>query len=448
MYERLLRQPFMSRTGVVACDAEALVAAMCEFERALARVEERAGLLPAGTATTIADQLRVTAFDIDAIAAAAADGGNAAIPFVAQARAMLPAEARAGLHRGATSQDVIDSALMLLLKPRLAHCCERLDSAISAGGVLMQNHVDTPLAGRTLTQQALPLTFGAVVARWLAALLTTEQRLQAVHERGLFVQFGGPVGAHHGVADGPGLMASLAAELGLACPLLPWHTDRQPVLALIDAVGAMAVAAEKIATDVAFMARTEVAEVREPPTTGSGGSSSMPHKANPVGSTRIRAAARQIHAAVTTLHHAGAQPQERAFGEWHAEWAPLVDAVLLLEGALDTLADLLAGLQVDTAAMRANLDAVHGANLHAPAAALLSEVMDAQRADELAAQGSRVARARHCDYPQALLSLAEVAAHFDDGQLRAALDPGAHVGASRAQVARVAGLLAQRSRSR
>jgi 3-carboxy-cis,cis-muconate cycloisomerase len=232
-------------------------------------------------------------------------------------------------------------------------------------------------------------------------------------------------------------MADLATELGLSCPILPWHTDRQPVITLIDAVGAVAVAAEKIATDVAFMAQTEVGEAREPAATGAGGSSSMPHKANPVGSTRIRAAARQIHATVGSIHGTGAQSHERAFGEWHAEWAPLIDAVLLLEGALDTLVPLISELQIDPAAMRTNLALTGGANLAAPTIALLGEAMSPDQAKALAAQAAEVARRERVDYADALLAIPEVAEAFDAKRLRAAVDPTAYIGTSAAQVARV-----------
>ncbi|WP_423822004.1 adenylosuccinate lyase family protein [Salinisphaera sp. SPP-AMP-43] len=437
MYDRFLRHPFMSPTGVAACDAQAFVSAMCAFEIALARTEETAGALPAGTAERIAQHIPAEAFDLSALAETAADGGNVAIPFVKQAKALLPESLRAYFHKGATSQDVIDSALMLLIKPRLARCLEHIGATIAGGRALMSCHRKTPMIGRTLTQQALPITFGAKVGQWLTGLAAAERRLRRVHDEDLFVQFGGPVGTHHGLDDALDVMDSLADALDLNRPWLPWHTDRQPILAIIDAVGSVAVAAEKIATDVAFMAQTEVGEAREPAATGAGGSSSMPHKANPVGSARIRAAARQIHAAVGTIHSAGAQAHERAFGEWHAEWAPLVDAVLLLEGALETLAPLVGELQIDPEAMRANLALAHGANLAPPTIALLQKSMPTEQAKALAAQAADNARRDRCDYAEALLALPEVAKAFDAERVRTAVDPSAYVGTSAAQTTRV-----------
>ncbi|ROO28983.1 class-II fumarase/aspartase family protein [Salinisphaera orenii] len=438
MLDLFLRHPFMSSVGEAACTPQAFVDAMCRVEIALARVQEDAGLLAAGTAAAIADQIDMTAFDLDALAADSADGGNVAIPFVKQAKAMLAADLRASFHRGATSQDIVDSALMLVLKPRLARCIKLLGQCRGDGLALMTRHENTPMIGRTLMQQALPITFGAKVAQWLWGLAQAERRLAPVARDGLLVQLGGPVGTHTGFADtGLDLMDALAGELGLACPVLPWHTDRQPILALGDALGAVAVAGEKIALDVALMAQTEVGEVSEPASTGAGGSSSMPHKRNPVGCARIRAAARQVHSAVALLHNAGAQPMERGLGEWHAEWAPLVDAVLFVEGALETLQQLLAGLDVHTQAMRRNLALTGGAILTAPITAFLAERVAHERAAELVAQATHEAAESHRELADILLDHAEISAVFDAEAVRAAVDPAAHTGASAAQVARV-----------
>ena len=438
MLDSFIRHPFMSRTGEPACSARAFVEAMCRVEIALARGQEDAGLLASGTAARIEDQLDIDAFDMDALAADSADGGNVAIPFVKQAKAQLEPALRGDFHRGATSQDIVDTALMLVLKPRLARCLALLADCRRDGLALMDRHVDTVMIGRTLMQQAMPITFGAKVAQWLWGLAQAEQRLAQTTANGLFVQFGGPVGVHTGLADnGLDLMDALAAELGLTSPMLPWHTDRQPVLALGDALGAVAVAAEKIALDVALMAQTEIGEVSEPATTGAGGSSSMPHKRNPVGCARIRAAARQVHATVALLHNAGAQPMERGLGEWHAEWAPLVDGVLLVEGALDTLQRLLAGLEVHGDRMRANLALTGGAILTAPATAFLAAHIDAEHASTLVQQATENARRSGHDLADCLLAQPEVAAAVDAAALRAALDPAAHTGASAAHVARV-----------
>lgn len=444
-HDAFLRQPFMSSTGLQACSARSWIQAMCDFELALIQAHEQNDRVPAGTHQQMRSCLRAEAFDAQALQEQTPEGGNVAIPFVKQAKALLPAALRADFHKGATSQDVIDTAMMCLLKPRLARCLKLGEQALSQGAELMQQHRDTPMIGRTLTQQALPITFGAKMAQWLNGLWAAIQRLQSVHDHDMLVQFGGPVAAHHGLTDGLAMMDQLASLLDLQAPSLPWHTNRQPILAIIDSVGSVAVAGEKIATDIAAMAQTEVAEVQEPAATGAGGSSSMPHKSNPVGSTRIRMAARQIHASLTNLHYAGAQLHERAFGAWHSEWAPLMDAVLLLEGLLETLVPLIGQLQVHTRNMRANIELAHGANLREPAVALLSRVMTAEQAQTLARQASDQARQEGLDYARALYQQPGVARHFTRQQVLAGVDPLAWCGTSGQQVDRLAALLSSRN---
>lgn len=361
-YDSFFRHPFMSDEGLRALSAQALVEAMLAFELALAAEQESLDLLPVGTATALERHLAITVFDVAAIARDAAKGGNPAIPFVKQAKALLPGDLKGRFHCGVTSQDVVDSALMQVLGPRLRACLAGHEACRRAGLTLMADHRDTPMIGRTLMQQALPITFGLKVARWTWGLEQAAVILRTVSEQGLYLQLGGPVGTLAGMRDkGLTVMAGVARRLGLSEPLLPWHTDRQPVLAIGAALSAMAVAADKIALDIVLMAQNEIAELSEPAEEGVGGSSSMPHKRNPVACARIRAAARQVQGAVTVLNGAGVQPLERGLGEWHAEWAPLLDAVLLLEGALESLAALLTGLEVHVDAMRRNLD-LSGAN--------------------------------------------------------------------------------------
>ncbi|SDL39840.1 3-carboxy-cis,cis-muconate cycloisomerase [Modicisalibacter muralis] len=438
MYDLLLRHPFMSAEGLAATRDTALIAAMREVELALASEQEALGLLPQGSAEAMARHLGDEVFDSRALADGALKGGNAAIPFVKQAKAALPDELKPCFHWGATSQDILDSALMLLLKPRLARCLTLLERARVAGCVLMRDHRDTPMVGRTLMQQALPITFGAKLAHWLHGLHQAERRLAEVVAQGLYVQFGGAVGVHSGQGEhGLTLMDGLATRLGLNAPLLPWHTDRQPILALSGALDAVAAGAEKIALDVALLCQTEIGELSEPAEAGVGESSSMPHKRNPVGCARIRAAARQIHGQTGLLSHAAAQPLERGLGEWHAEWAPLVDATLLLEGALESLAALLEGLEVHREAMRRNLAITGGAIMAEPAARVLTPALGSDTAKRIAREAAETARHEGSEYAKALLAHGEVAGRIDAETLRAAVQPELYIGSSRAQVERV-----------
>ncbi|WP_299311759.1 lyase family protein, partial [uncultured Halomonas sp.] len=385
----LLQHPFMSASALAECNGQAMVAAMLAFELALAEVQEARGALPEGASGQMRRLLEAHEFDLEAIAAGIASGGNAAIPFVKQGRAALPAELKRYFHQGATSQDVVDSALMLLLKPRLAALDALLQRCRAAALPLMEAHGETVMVGRTLMQQALPITFGVKVAHWAIGLEQARRRLAGVE---LPVQFGGAVGVHSGL-EGPGwdnlgldFMDALAERLGLDAPVLPWHTDRQPIHALGTALDAAAGAAEKLALDVALLTQTEVGEVAEPSAPGMGESSSMPHKRNPVRCALIRGAARQVHGHTTVLLNAAAQPLERGLGEWHAEWAPLIDGALLLEGALEQAAVLLEGLEVHPEAMKRNLAVTGGGIMAEPVAKLLAPTLGPDAAKRISAE--------------------------------------------------------------
>ncbi|SPJ32183.1 lyase family protein [Kushneria phyllosphaerae] len=359
-----LQHPFMSQAALEHFDSAALVDAMRHFELALADSEERHGVLPAGTGETLRQHLAGHVFDLEDLENGTALGGNVAIPFVRQAKAALPEDLRSHFHFAATSQDVLDSALMLLSQRRLPTLLTLVQRNLSALAALMDRHRDTAMIGRTLMQQALPITFGIRAAQWALQLDEARARLEKIVTTGLPLQFGGPVGIHNGLEDGLAIMETLAASLGLRAPLLPWHTDRQPIHALITALDALAVAADKIALDVALLAQSEIGELSEPAGDGVGGSSSMAHKRNPVRCALIRTATRHVHGHTATVINAASQPLERGLGEWHSEWAPLIESQQLLEGALLQLAVLLEGLEVHDEAMAARLDALGVAARH------------------------------------------------------------------------------------
>ncbi|MCE8043959.1 adenylosuccinate lyase family protein [Halomonas daqingensis] len=454
MSDALLQHPFMSQAALNECNAQAMVAGMLAFELALAEVQEARGLLPEGVAAQMRQALEGHAFDISSIGAGVASGGNAAIPFVKQARAALPAELRRHFHLGATSQDVIDSVLMLMLKPRLAALDALLRRCRSAAVELMQAHETTVMVGRTLMQQALPLTFGVKVAHWGIGLEQARRRLATLE---LPVQFGGAVAVHSGL-DGPGLdgqgldgtdpsglglelMDALAQRLELSVPVLPWHTDRQPIHALATALDAVAGAAEKLALDVALLTQTEVGEVSEPGGEGMGESSSMPHKRNPVRCALIRGAARQVHGHVSVILNAQAQPLERGLGEWHAEWTPLLDSALLVEGALEQACVLLEGLEVHPEAMRRNLAVTGGGIMAEPVLRLLAPTLGQDAAKRISAEAAETARLQGVAYAEALQAHPELQGQVEAQALRQATDPALYLGSSQAQVRRAAAWL-------
>ncbi|MCP1314224.1 MULTISPECIES: adenylosuccinate lyase family protein [unclassified Halomonas] len=434
MPAEFFKHPFMSDRALSACDASAMVEAMLAFELALAEVQEASGAVPDGASWRMREQLESAPFDMTTIAQGIATGGNLAIPFVKESRAVLPESLKRYWHQGATSQDVVDSALMLVIKPRL----EALDALLlrcrAAAITLMEEHAHTPMVGRTLMQQALPITFGVKVAHWALGLEQARRRLSGLE---LPVQFGGAVGVHSGWgAQGLDWMDALAKRLGLATPVLPWHTDRQPIQALSAALSQTAGALDKLALDISLLTQTEVSEVAEPAAPGMGESSSMPHKRNPVRCALIRGAARQVYGHASVLTSATAQPLERGLGEWHAEWAPLVESVLFVEGALEQAVTLLEGLEVHSEAMRRNLAATGGGIMAEPVARLLAPVLGQGSAKRVAAEAAETARRTGSTYAEVLADYPEVARGVSADELRKACDPALYLGSSAAQLAR------------
>lgn len=442
MPSALLSHPFMSQAALESCRDEALVKSMLVFELALAEAHEQYGHIPDGTSRRMRVVLEDHEFDVESLAVGVASGGNAAIPFVKQARAVLPEQLRRYWHLGATSQDVIDSALMHLLTPRLARIDELLLRCREAAIPLMRCHSNTPMVGRTLMQQALPMAFGVKVAQWATGLESARRRLARLSKAGLPVQFGGAVGVHSGWGEqGLALMDDVAQRMGLAPPVLPWHTDRQPVHALATALDAIAGATDGLALDIALLTQTELGEVSEPSAPGMGESSSMPHKRNPVRCARIRTAARRIHGHSGVIINAMAQPLERGLGEWHAEWAPLSEMVLLLEGALELSTELLEGLEVFPERMRANLAITGGAIMAEPVASLLAPHLGADNAKALAALAAEQARQGESSYSGVLERLLaeqypDVAVRTSLTELEKASDPALYLGSSKPMVER------------
>jgi 3-carboxy-cis,cis-muconate cycloisomerase len=339
-----------------ATDDVAWVAALLRVETALARAQSSLGLVPAASAAAIervcADPRSV---EPATLGAAAAAGGNPVIPLVQRLRARLPDDAAADLHRGATSQDVVDSAAMLVARDALGELLADLSGAVSSTVALVQDHRHTPTIGRTLLQPALPTTFGLKAAGWLRGLDGAAARLARVRGT-LPVQLGGPVGALDGFgADALRLVEAFATELDLA-PAAPWHTSRLPIADLAGALGTACGVVAKISGDLVLLAQHEVGEVRED-VPGAGGSSSMAHKSNPIAAVSARAAARRGPALVGHLLSCMDQEHERAAGAWHAEWLPLRDLLRTTGSAAAWLDESLAHLVVDSDRMAANLGA-------------------------------------------------------------------------------------------
>ena len=347
--EATLLGAIFARGGAAAATTDpAFLQAMLDVEAALARACAQRGLIPATAAEQIRAACVADRYDTAAIAAEGARNAQPVVGLVTALRAAVGDAAAPYVHLGATSQDILDTALMLVARRALAPLCGDLLSAGDRLAALARAHARTPMIGRTLMQQALPTSFGLKLAGWFSGIDRARRGLARVGA-GLPVQMGGPVGAR----SDPALVALIAAELGLVAPVLAWQGDRQPVGELAAALGLAAGAVAKFARDVTLMAQTEVGELRE--TGEGGGSSSMAHKRNPVLSISAAACAQRVPGLVGTLLACMAGEHERAAGAWQAEWEPLLQLISLTGSAACWAADLSGRLDVDADRMTANL---------------------------------------------------------------------------------------------
>jgi len=414
---------------------------MLDVEAALARAEARCGVIPEAAARIIeqvcaAEPAQV--IDFDALAQAAASAGNLAIPFVKQLTAAVTrrdAEAGRYVHWGATSQDIIDTALVL----QLADALQDIDAGLLALGdacaAQAVAHRATPMVARTWLQHALPTTFGLKAAGWLDALRRDLARLDLARTHGRALQFGGAAGTLASLGnDAPAVAAQLAQELQLDLPALPWHAHRDRMVEVATTLGMLTGTLGKMARDISLLMQTEVAEVAEPSGPGRGGSSTMPHKRNPVGCAAVLTAAMRVPPLVATMLAGMTQEHERALGGWQAEWDTLPQIVTLAAGALRQMTDVVAGLQVDAARMRQNLDITHGLILGEAAMLELGRRIGRLPAHHLVEQASRRAVADGTTLRDALArTLADDPSHqglLDDATLDRLSDPAHYAGQS------------------
>jgi 3-carboxy-cis,cis-muconate cycloisomerase len=429
--------------------------AMLDAEAGLARALERAGLAPAGAGEAVTRAARVDDFDVEAIGAQAAAAGNPVPALVRALTGRVPEFAASAVHYGATSQDIIDTAVMLLARGVLEQLEADLAASASAAAGLAAAHARTVLAGRTLLQQAVPVTFGLVAAGWLTALDDARRQLERLAGHRLAVQLGGAAGTLSVLGEaGPQVVTFFAEELGLAAPVLAWHTDRLRVIELAAALAGCCAAVGKIARDVTLLAQSEIAEIREgvaPGRSGAGrgtaetggphgGSSAMPHKRNPVGAVLVLGSAKRAPMLLASLAAAAEQELQRAAGAWHAEWEPLSDLLRITGSAAALMAELLAGLEIDADRMRANLAAAHSLPMAEHVATTLIPSLGRLPALDLVAEASLEAARSGQDLTAVLLGtprFAEplAAAGVGADELAAAADPRASLGAAEQFVA-------------
>ena len=389
--------------------------ALLDVEAALAMACAAAGLVPPAAATAIVRACRdAGAYDLGLLGRQATAEGNPVVPLVRAIEALAGPDAAPFVHFGATSQDVLDSAMLLVARRSLGHVLADLRAAAGAAAGLAAAHRDTAMVGRTLLQQALPTTFGLKAAGWALALDHAAAQLDRM-DAALPVQLGGAVGTLVVYGESaPVVVTELARLLGLQVPVLPWHTARGPVADLAGALGAACGAVGKVGLDVCLLAQNEVGEVREG-VAGRGGSSALPHKRNPVAAIAARAAALRAPGLVATLLTAMAQEHERAAGAWHAEWETLGDLLRATGSGAAWLRDCLESLEVDPEQMAHNLG-VAGNELVAEAVAVgLAPQLGRAAAHALVA--AAVARTReHASTLRAELA-ADPGCPLDDAQL-------------------------------
>ena len=398
----LIFEQFLSTPEIAAVFSDAaIVQGMLDFEAALARAQAAEGVIPARAAPLIAQACRVERFELGPIVAASSVAGTLAIPLVKQLTAAVAnsdAEAAGYVHWGSTSQDVIDTAMVLATRRALALIDARLGDLIDAVRALAQRDGAAPMLGRTLLQPALVISFGFKLVSWAAPLLRCRQRLAVAAQHALKLQLGGAVGTLSVMGDkGLAVAQRMAAELELGLAPGNWHTQRDEWVALGCEVGVLCGTLGKIAKDLSLLAQAEVGELAEPSGDGRGGSSAMPHKRNPVASMIALAAAMRAPHRVAALLAAMPQEHERGLGNWQAELAEWPGLFMSAHGAVNALADAAAGLTVDTARMRRNIDALQGLVFAEGVSMLLATHIGKARAHALLEACSRqaVAEQRH-----------------------------------------------------
>ncbi|MEH2625898.1 3-carboxy-cis,cis-muconate cycloisomerase [Bradyrhizobium sp. AZCC 1719] len=437
-----LLAPMLSSAAMrAACDDMASLQNMLDFEAALARAEAAAGVIPASAADPIASACRAESFDIAALAEAATKAGNLAIPLVKALTANVAksnAAAARYVHWGATSQDVIDTAAMLGLRAGIDALLADVNRAIAGFAGLARQHRHTPVVARTWLQHALPMPFGLKLAEYAAALHRSKLRLQRARSEALALQFGGAAGTLAALGDkGLAVAEKLAEELKLPLPDAPWHTHRDRIAEAASVLAIIAGTCGKIARDVSLMMQTDVGEAFEPSGEGRGGSSTMPHKRNPVAAASALAAATQAPNLAATIFAAQVQDHERSAGPWHAEWPTLPTLLLVTSGALAAVVDIAEGLEVDAARMRANLDATDGLIMAEAVAMALAEKIGKSDAHHLVEAASRKAVKDKKHLRDVLLEDANVTAQLDADAIAKLFEPMAYQGASQALIDRL-----------
>jgi 3-carboxy-cis,cis-muconate cycloisomerase len=429
-------------------DDHARLQGMLDFEAALARAQAALGVIPREAAEPIAAKCRAERFDLEGLARGTALGGNPAIPMVKRLTALVSEsdnEAARFVHWGATSQDAMDTGLVLQLRACLSLLETDLASLAAALADLAERYRHTGMVGRTWLQQALPTTLGLKAAGWLDAVLRHRARMAELKPRLLVIQLGGAAGTLASLGDrGINVAEAMASELDLACPALPWHGTRDRVAELATFLGLLTGSLGKMARDWSLLMQTEIGEVLEPAGAGKGGSSTMPHKRNPVAAAVVLSAATRAPALVATMLAGMVQEHERGLGGWHAEWETLPDLAVLASGALRTTLETVRGFDVDQGRMRANLDLTRGLIMAEAVQMTLGATIGRQQAHGLIERASKRAVAEGRHLKDALLAEPEITAHLSAADLDCLLDPLTYTGTAQMMIDRALAAVSKR----
>ena len=411
---------------------ESVLRAMLDFEAALSRAEARVGVIPQDAADTIAALATPGSFDAATLSVAAFRAGTPAIPLVKALTDQVRktnADAARFVHWGATSQDVVDSAMSLLLKraePILSGDLSRLETALAG---LAERHKDSVMIGRTLLQPAPPVTLGLKAAGWLGSVRRGRHRLQNGFRAAAVLQFGGASGTLASLGDrGMAVIEALSTELGLGTFLAPWHTQRDSLATLICACGVLTGSLGKMARDISLLMQNEVGEASEPAAEGRGGSSTMPNKRNPTACSLTLTAADRVPGLVASFLSAMVQEHERGLGGWQAEW-PVVAAVVQLTGvAVASMAEAAEGLSVDTEKMRANIEHTNGLIFAERAMMLLGAKIGRDVAHKILEGAARKSVNEGRNLAAVLAEIPEVTAHLSAADLKQLATPEQYLG--------------------
>lgn len=423
----LFSTPEMSATF----SPEAHVQNMLTFEAALAYAEAQVGILPPEAAANIAARCKVEFFDVATLYREAIIAGTPTIPLVRMLTAQVENNAQKFVHWGATSQDAIDTALMLQIRDGLDLLLADLYKICMACATLAERHRSTLMAGRTLLQQALPITFGLKAARWLALVVRQIHALQRQREQTLAVQLGGAAGTLASLGEnGLRVIELLAASLGLPAPDLPWHTERDRIAEIATSLGVVAGAMAKIATDIVLLAQTEVGEVTEGSAPGKGESSAMPQKHNPVDAINAITSANLAIGNVPVILSAMAQEHERAVGGWQAEWATIPNLFRFTASAVEHVCEALEDLQVDSARMGANLDLTGGLIMAESLTMVLAQKVGRPQAQRIVKTMCNASVRSGIPLLQVALAETHVRSLLSTEEIDQALDPSNYLGST------------------